>query len=118
MLILYTIFTEWFEASNSNICYLTYAFENLPGSTFKTYFYVRKLVTSGRLKHGANVASTFILKIRDHCRKAGVHQCLKMSQLTVLGFSMGAHIAAEICVELYVRTGQEVGKLIGKKPIH
>lgn len=98
---------------------MTYAFEKIPESAMKKVFYVRTLVKSHRLQYAAKVASDLVLNIRDRCLKNGGHGCwANMSEVTVIGFSFGAHIASQICINLYQSTGEKVGKLIGKKSIY
>lgn len=75
------------------------------------------MVQTHRLEYAAKIARDFILMIRDHCIKTETNGCWKdMSKMTVLGFSFGAHVASLTCVDLYQRTGQKVGKLIGIDP--
>lgn len=75
-----------------------------------------------RLEYAAKVARDLVLNIRMRCEWLqifGTYSCWKdMSQLKVVGFSFGAHIASRICIDLYQRTGEKVGKLIGKEFIY
>lgn len=113
-LMMHSKFTEWAIASNTNVCYLTYAFENIPQSTFAIISTSREMVRSKRSLYAAKVASDLILNIRDHCVQNGKFGCwVYMSKVTVLGFSFGAHIASQVCINLYKKSGQKVGKLIG-----
>lgn len=112
-------FTEWSKVSNSNVCYLTYAYKQIPESRLKIFFASEEIVKSQRAVHTARVASDLISNIRDHCVKSGSFGCwVYMSKVTVVGYSLGAHIASQICVNLYKNTGQKVGKLIGEEFIH
>lgn len=75
------------------------------------------MVLTHRLQYAAKIARDLVLKVRDHCLTAGTQGCWKdMSQVTMLGLSFGAHVASQVCKELYQRTGQKVGKLIGVDP--
>lgn len=115
VLMIYSKFTEWAIASNTNVCYLTYAFENIPQSTFAIISTSREMVRSRRSLYAAKVASDLVLNIRDHCIQNGKFGCwVYMSKVTVLGFSFGAHIASQICINVYKKSGQKVGKLIGE----
>lgn len=117
ILITFSKFTEWANVSNSNICYLTYAFEKNPVGYTAAFRVARTMVLTHRLQYAAKIARDFILKIRDRCLTTGTHGCWKdMSQVTMLGLSFGAHVASQVCVDLYQRTGQKVGKLIGIDP--
>lgn len=99
------------------MCYLTYAFENIPQSTFAIIATSREMVRSKRSLYAAKVASDLVINIRNDCIKNGHFGCwVYMSQVTVLGFSFGAHIASQLCINLYKKTGQKVGKLIGIDP--
>lgn len=113
---MYTKFTEWSKASNTNVCYLTYAYEKFPPSYFARLAIMRQMVKSLRSQHAARIASDFVFNIRDRCIKTGSFGCwVYMSQLTVVGYSLGAHVASKACNNLYKNTGQKVGKLIGEK---
>lgn len=75
------------------------------------------MVVTHRLQYAAKIARDLILKVHDHCLKHETPGCWKdMSQLTLLGLSFGAHVASQVSKELYQRTGQKVGKLIGVDP--
>lgn len=112
-------FTEWSKASNSNVCYLTYAYEKSPTSIFKMCILTKRMLKSKRLQYAAKVARNLVLNIRERCewlRIFGTNDCWShMSQVTVVGFSFGAHIASRICIDLFQRTGEKVGKLIGEE---
>lgn len=98
------------------MCYLTYAYEKIPESRLKIFYASEKIVKSQRSLHSAKVASNLILNIRDHCVKSGSFGCwVYMSKITVVGYSLGAHIASQICINLYKNSGQKVGKLIGEE---
>lgn len=74
------------------------------------------MVKSHRSQHAARVASDLVLNIRNRCIETiGVGCWVYMSQITVVGFSLGAHVASQFCINLHKQTGQKVGKLIGKK---
>lgn len=78
-----------------------------------------QMVKTHRLQYVAKVARNLILNVRDRCMKNGAPGCLRnMSQITMLGFSFGAHIASQTCINLFQKTGEKVGKLIGKKIFH
>lgn len=113
----HSTFTEWANVSNSNICYLTYAFEKNPVGYTAAFRVARTMVLTHRLQYAAKIARDFILMIRDRCVKKETAGCWKdMSQVTLLGLSFGAHVASQVCVDLHQRTGQKVGKLIGIDP--
>lgn len=75
------------------------------------------MIKSNRSRYAAKVASDLVLDIQYHCTHNGKYPgCwMPMSQVTVLGFSFGAHIASQVCINLYKQTKHKVGKLIGKK---
>lgn len=73
------------------------------------------MVATHRLQYAAKIGRDLVLKVRDRCLSAGTPGCWKyMSQVTMLGLSFGAHVASQVSKELYQRTGQKVGKLIGE----
>lgn len=110
---------EWAKVSNTNVCYLTYAYENIPESRLKIFYASQEIVKTHRSLHSATSASNLILNIRDHCVKSGSFGCwVYLSQTTVVGYSLGAHIASQVCINLYKNSGQKVGKLIGEKLIN
>lgn len=82
----------------------------------KRLLYVKNLVKTHRLQYAAKVARDLVLNVRNRCIRDGGIDCWKdMSKLTVVGFSLGAHIASQACIDLYECTGEKVGKLIGEK---
>lgn len=98
---------------------MTYAFEKNPVGYTAAFRVARNMVKSHRLQYAAKIARDLILKVRDLCHKTETQGCWKdMSQVTVLGLSFGAHIASQVCIDLYQRTGQKVGKLIGEKSVY
>lgn len=114
---MYSTFTEWAKESNTNVCYLTYALQKIPKNSFKHWFYLRNLVKSHRLQYAAKVARDLVVKIRDRCDKMGISGCSQfMSAVTVVGYSLGAHVASQTCIYLNESTGEKVGKLIGVDP--
>lgn len=75
-----------------------------------------EMVQSHRLQYAAKVARDLILGIRKECLANETPGCLKkMSQITMLGFSFGAHVASQACKNVYESTGEKVGKLIGEQ---
>lgn len=99
------------------MCYLTYALDKVPESAFKQLFYLRKLIKSHRLQYAAKVARDLVLNVRDRCNEIVIDGCSKfMSQLTVVGYSLGTHVASQICINLYEKTEEKVGKLIAVDP--
>lgn len=79
------------------------------------YVTVTRILRSERLQQAADLASDLIVSVRDRCFKMGTFGCWGyMSKATLLGFSFGAHVASQICIDLYKKTGQKVGKYIGK----
>lgn len=114
---MYTKFTEWARVSNTNVCYVTYTYNHIPESRLKILFASEQIVKSGRSLDSAKVASDLVINIRNNCIKNGHFGCwVYMSQVTVVGYSLGAHIASQICINLYKKTGQKVGKLVGIDP--
>lgn len=112
----YSKFTEWAIESNTNVCYLTYALDKVPENAFKQLLYIRKLVKSHRMQYTAKIARDLVLRVRARCMEIGIEGCSKfMSAVTVVGFSLGTHIASQMCIDLYEKTGEKVGKLIGEK---
>lgn len=76
------------------------------------------MVKSHRALYAANIASVLISNVRDRCIQTETNGCWKhLSEVTVVGFSLGAHVASQICINLYEEVGEKVGKLIGKKLI-
>lgn len=114
----YSKFTEWAIESNTNVCYLTYALDKVPENRLKQALYVIKLLKSHRLQYAAKIVRDLVLNIRVRCKSLiRTNACWKdMSKVTVVGFSLGAHVASQICKDLYQRTGEKVGKLIGIDP--
>lgn len=105
---------EWFTASESNICYMTYAYEIIPNNIVEVFSHARYMVKTHRLQFTAKLARDLVLSVRDQCLKDETPGCMKdMSQVTMLGFSFGAHIASQACRNLHTSTEQKVGKLIG-----
>lgn len=78
---------------------------------------MREMVKSHRSFYAARVASDLVLNIRDRCIESGRFGCwVYLPHMTVVGFSLGAHVASQLCNNLYKQTGQKVGKLIGMDP--
>lgn len=116
---MYPKFTEWSQASNTNVCYLTYAYVKNPTGFFTIFTISGEMIKSHRLQYAAKVARDLVLDVRHHCVEIGTNDCwIPMSQITVLGFSFGAYIASQICNDLYKVTREKVGKLIGESVIH
>lgn len=79
------------------------------------YITITRMLRAQRLQQAADIASELIVSVRDRCFKSGTFGCWGfMSKVTLLGFSFGAHVANQICVDLYKKTGQKVGKYVGK----
>lgn len=79
--------TEWFTASDSNICYVTYAYEKIPDGPFDTLLTAREMVKTHRLQYAAKVVRDLVLGVREQCIQNETPGCLKnMSQVTQLGF--------------------------------
>lgn len=119
---MYPKFTEWAKASNSNVCYLTYAFVNTPKSVFTILTISGEMIKTRRLHYAAKVGRDLIMSIRFHCAKIGagtnsLNCWIPMSQNTVVGFSFGAYIASQLCNYLYKVTRERVGKLIGENSL-
>lgn len=75
------------------------------------------MVKTHRLQYAAKVARDLVLGVREQCIQNENPGCLKnMSQVTMLGFSFGAHIASQACINLFTSTGEKVGKLYGVDP--
>lgn len=97
------LFLGWFTASGSNICYVTYAFDNSPTTIMNLISHMKKIVETKRFEFVAKEARDLVLKIKLD----------DMEKVTVVGFSFGAHIASKTCRYLFQKTNQKVGKLIG-----
>lgn len=97
---------------------MTYAYEKPdagPGSY--VMFASKNMVEDHRMQFVAKLTRDLVVDVRDQCVKNGVPGCLRnLSQITMLGFSLGAHIASQACVYLYQKTGEKVGKLFGIDP--
>lgn len=113
---MYPQYIEWAKQSDTNVCYLTYAYEEIRYGLYNLIAMASEMVQNHRLQYAAKVARDFVLSIREECIKNGSPGCLsKMSKLTVLGLSFGAHVASQTCKNLYQSTGEKVGKLIGEQ---
>lgn len=87
----------------------------MPKGIVEVFVHARDMVKSHRLQFTTKLARDLVLNLREQCLQDETPGCLKdMSQVTMLGFSFGAHIASQTCRNLYKSTGQKVGKLIGK----
>ncbi|XP_031617553.1 phospholipase A1-like isoform X2 [Contarinia nasturtii] len=108
---------EWFIESGTNICFIAYTYQNYDISVLNTYSYLKKTLTTRRVEFVAREARDLILNVRKQCVESKKRGCLKdMSQVTMLGFSLGAHIAAYACRYLYSETNEKIPKLIGLDP--
>lgn len=76
---------------------------------------MRRILATNRNEIAAKEAANFILNIQRKCKETTGDSCLNhISQLVILGYSLGAHIAASICRHLYDKTRQKPSKLIGE----
>ncbi|XP_031617123.1 phospholipase A1-like [Contarinia nasturtii] len=108
---------EWFIHSGTNICYIAYAFENYEASMFNLIFYIKRILETNRVEYVAREALNLVLNVRKKCSETKSKQCFKnMSQLTVLGFSLGAHIGAYACRYFFEATNEKARRLIGLDP--
>ncbi|XP_031617560.1 phospholipase A1 2-like [Contarinia nasturtii] len=101
----------WFDASTTNICYVTYAFENSATTLIKLIPHMKKMVQTNRLEFVAKEVRDLVLSVRD--LKGSIKS---ISQIVMVGFSFGAHIASRACRYLTAKTGEKVKKLIGLDP--
>lgn len=75
--------------------------------------HLKNMIKAKRVGFVAKETCDFVMKVREKCIESG-YNCLEdMSNLVLVGFSLGAHIGAFLSRCLYQRTGQKVGKLIG-----
>lgn len=100
--------------SGTNICYLAYPFE-YEATLCNFYFYLSRILTTDRNEEAAKEAANLVLNVQKKCKEGKIIECQlgHLSQLTIIGYSLGVHIAASLCRHLYEKSGQKVGKLIG-----
>ncbi|XP_031617234.1 phospholipase A1-like [Contarinia nasturtii] len=105
---------EWYIKSGTNICYIAYAFDKYHASIYNLYFYVKRIMETNRVEYVAQEALELVMNVRKKCLETKIPGCVQhMSQVTVLGYSLGAHIGAYTCRYLIDATGEKVKKLIG-----
>ncbi|XP_031617160.1 phospholipase A1-like isoform X2 [Contarinia nasturtii] len=113
----FKISKEWYIKSGTNICYIAYAFEKYKATVMNAYFYLKKVYTTKRIEFVAKTAYDFVLNIRNKCLKSKAKGCIQhMSQITVIGYSLGAIIAPYFCRHIFEETGQKAKKFIGLDP--
>lgn len=72
-------------------------------------------MTTKRIEFAAREARNLVLSVRKRCNKIQTSGCFRhMTQLTVVGFSLGSHIASYACRYLAKETNEKVSKLIGE----
>ncbi|XP_031617562.1 phospholipase A1 2-like [Contarinia nasturtii] len=101
----------WYEASDTNVCYITYAFENSVTTLAKLIPHTKNMVQTNRFIFVAKQARDLVLSVRN--LKGNIKS---MSQIVMVGFSFGAHIAAIACRYLTAKTKEKVKILIGLDP--
>lgn len=114
-------FTEWFKASDSNICYITYAYEHTKKEMIEGFLTAQEMITSHRMHHAAKVIRVLLWTVHKQCRDENIPSCnlenTLPNKVTMLGQSFGAYVAAQAC--LYIKkafNGELVGILIGIDP--
>ncbi|XP_031617149.1 phospholipase A1-like [Contarinia nasturtii] len=113
----FTSAKEWFMKSGTNVCYIAYAFGDQRATLYNLYFYLKKIVKTNRVEYVAKEAFDFISNIQQKCIDTQMDGCLKnMSQIVMVGYSLGAHIAGYTCRYLSEKTGEKVKKVIGLDP--
>lgn len=95
---------DWSRISERNICFVSYS--EIKKGLIRA---VKTMVNEHLIEFIAKVIGDFILAI-DGFKLDGVHD---MSHVEIVGFSMGAHIAAFACRYLYFKTGTQVKFLLG-----
>ncbi|XP_031627156.1 uncharacterized protein LOC116343302 [Contarinia nasturtii] len=111
----------WFEASDTNICYIQYALPQSPSRVKKVVNAMSKTSSSSmdtsRVDFVANEVEDFVTKIRKDCFNNGdVGSFKSLAQLTIVGINFGANIGSLVCRYLAVKNGESVEKLIGMNP--
>ncbi|XP_031617373.1 phospholipase A1-like [Contarinia nasturtii] len=108
---------EWFIHSDTNICYIAYAFNDYEYSIYNLIFYIKRILETNRVEFIAKETSDLLMNVRKKCLETQKNGCLKhMSQVIVVGYSLGSHIGAYACRYLFQTTGEKVKKLIGLDP--
>lgn len=105
--------TGWYEASGTNICYVAYTYAKRVTNKKNLVMHLREMVLSKRIDFTAKHSCYFIEKIKAKC---GNWCAQNIRDMTVAGYSLGAHIAAMTSRCLSQRTGQKFGKIIGNFP--
>ncbi|XP_055295145.1 uncharacterized protein LOC129564920 [Sitodiplosis mosellana] len=106
----------WYESSDTNICYVGYQYMKSKTVAIKKLLHLRSMIKDKRPHFVAKETCDFFMKVRIMCMESG-HNCLDdISNMVVVGYSLGAHIGAFFVRCLFQRTGQRIGKLIGLDP--
>ncbi|XP_031617561.1 phospholipase A1-like [Contarinia nasturtii] len=108
---------EWFSKTDKNICIITYAYSSTSTTLFNILFHVNQMVSTKRLDFVAKQAQDLVLETKKKCEDSRRTSCLRhMSQVEVVGFSFGAHIAGLTCGLLFEKTGEKVKILLALDP--
>ncbi|XP_031617418.1 uncharacterized protein LOC116337176 isoform X2 [Contarinia nasturtii] len=102
----------WFEASDTNVCYITYAYT--VQSSKETASPILEMVGTRRVEFVAREARDFVMKLKSDSSLNGSVKTL--TQVTVVGLQLGAHIGSLTCKYLARKNSEMVDKLIGLDP--
>ncbi|XP_031617419.1 uncharacterized protein LOC116337177 [Contarinia nasturtii] len=84
----------WFEASDTNICYVTYAYLG-QSSENSTDSLMKKMADTRRIEYAARETRDFVVMLKKNCFKNGSLQTLlKLTNMAVIGHHFGAHVGS------------------------
>ena len=109
----------WFEKSKTNICYVSYAFEDTGVTFLNSMPRANEMRKTGRMEVVAQDTKEFVKAIMFECdeyrKKNPKSKCLTHAeQIKVVGYGFGAHVAAYFCRQLHDDINQTVPFLLGK----
>ncbi|XP_031628482.1 uncharacterized protein LOC116344188 [Contarinia nasturtii] len=118
--LLYAFAKEWYQASEKNICIVSYAYSKSSSKPLSMNLILSKMVATRRLEYAAKMTRDLLLGVRQNCLNIKWYKrsCLKhLSQVDVTGFGFGAHIASRTCQYLFEKTSEKVRLLLALDPL-